>query len=505
MNLYFSTKRINALSDEELEKCSELYSRCYGKYSGFDNNLKKGTRIKMGVGLYKRLYYSNPNIYVSLCYKEDKLLGHAIFLLKNIERKGKCSWVLQLVVDSRYRGQKIGSRLLFSAWGFSDFYAWGLATANAITLKTLEAATWRQISIQSIADNLTTLEQLMDEVPFVDKTTVCLSETKSQIFSNFYPELESSNKDEDLRIYTTKLGEIEPGYEWLAFTFSSQPMSYTAERFALFLEFSDQQLKEAYSRMDMPAQSWTRGTEQEIDVILSQIDLNHESSILDMGCGQGRHCIALSRKGYSNIIGIDFSESNIEKARRSAQENQSAVSFIPGDARKFNLGYKFDCILCLYDVIGSFRNDEDNIRIIRSIKRNLKKGGYAVVSVMNMELTESIALHHGSISQNPDSLLKLPPSDTMQASGNIFKPEYYMINTDDGLVYRKEQFTAGDDIFAEYLVADKRYKMPEIIALVEAEGLKVLESRYVQAGHWDIPLSAVDAKAKEILLFLKNE
>ncbi len=505
MNLYFSTKRIDALSDKELEKCSELYSRCYGKYSGFDNIQKKGARIRMGVGLYKKLYYSNPNIYITLCYKDEKLLGHAIFLLKHIEGKGKCSWVLQLVVDSRYRGQKIGSRLLFSAWGFSDFYAWGLATANAIALKTLESATWRQISIQAITDNLPTLERLMEEVPFVEKTSVRLTETESLVFSNFYPELEASNKAENLKIYTTKLGEIEPGYEWLAFTFSSQPMSYTAERFALFLEFSDQQLKDAYSRMDMPAQSWTRGTVHEIDYILSKIDLMRDSSILDMGCGQGRHSIALSKKGYSNIIGIDFSESNIEKAKLSSQENQTAVTFILADARKFNLGYKFDCVFCLYDVIGSFRKEEDNLRVVRSIKRNLKKGGIAVISVMNMELTESIALHRGSISQNPDALLKLPPSDTMQASGNIFRPEYYLINTDDGLVYRKEQFTSGEDIFAEYLVADKRYKMAEINALVEAEGLKVLESRFVQAGHWDVPLSSVDTKAKEILLILKNE
>lgn len=266
----------------------------------------------------------------------------------------------------------------------------------------------------------------------------------------------------------------------------------------------EEQLKEAYSRMDMPAQSWTKGTEQEIDYILSLINLKRDSRILDMGCGQGRHSTMLARKGYTNVIGIDFSESNIEKARLSAQENQLPVTFLPADARKFNLGCKFDCILCLYDVIGSFRQEEDNIRIIRSIKRNLKKGGFAIISVMNMELTESIALHNESISKNPDALLKLPPSDTMQASGNVFKPEYYLINKDDGLVYRKEQFTSGDDMFAEYLVADRRYKKDEIVALVETEGLKVEESRYVQAGHWDVALLSTDAKAKEILLIIRN-
>lgn len=346
------------------------------------------------------------------------------------------------------------------------------------------------------------INSLSDEE--LEKCSELYSARKSQVFSNFYPELEASNKDERLKIYTTRLGEIQPGYEWLAFTFASQPMTYTSERFAMFLDFSDQQLKEAYSRMEMPTQPWTKGTSNEIDFIMSNVSLKKESKILDLGCGQGRHSIALADKGFDNVMGIDFAESNIAKARTIAQEHQSPATFIPADARKFTLGYKFDCILCLYDVIGSFRKEEDNVRIVRSIKRNLKKGGHAIISVMNMELTDAIALHKISISQHPDTLLKLPPSKTMEVSGNIFKPEYYLINTDDGLVYRKEQFTSGEDIFAEYLVVDKRYTMAEIIGLLESEGLTTIESRYVQAGHWDVALPATDVRAKEILLVVKN-
>lgn len=50
------------------------------------------------------------------------------------------------------------------------------------------------------------------------------------------------------------------------------------------------------------------------------------------------------------------------------------------------------------------------------------------------------------------------PSDTMLRTGDVFKPEHYLINTDDGLVYRKEQFHEDDMISAEYLVTDKRAK-----------------------------------------------
>lgn len=504
MSYKYITRRFNSLSDEELSKCSNLYSHNYGRYSSKDDRFPAGKRIGMGIAMYKKLYTANPNILISMCYKEERLLGHAIFLHRNIENAGKCSWVLQLVVDSHYRGRHIGSKLLQSAWGFSDYYAWGLATANAITIKTLESVTWRKVSIEDISRNLGTIEKLMEDVPFVDKERIILNQKKCQVFSDFYPEIEKSNNHKGLKVYTSKLGKIEPGYEWLAFTFASQEMSYSKEKLETFMEFSESQLQDAYSRMNMPIQKWTKGTSNEIDFILSHTSINEADSILDFGCGQGRHCIELSKKGYTNITGIDFSDTNIAKARVNALEQQSSANFVPADVRKIRLGKKSKLILCLYDVIGSFRETCDNKRIITNIKHHLNKNGYAVVSVMNMELTEAIAIHKESISRNPHSLLSLPPSNTMASSGDVFKPELYLINTDDGLVYRKEQFSDDNEVFAEYVVADKRYTKSEIEHLFTCEGFTIVESRYVQAGHWDIPLEATDAKAKEILLILKR-
>lgn len=501
----YITKLFSALSEQELEDCAQLYSTHYGKYSGEDKKHEKGQRIKMTPAWYKKEYTKIPDLYISMCYSvKNELLGHAIFYRKEIPNKGICSWVLQLVVNSQYRNRKIGKSLLQSAWGFSDYYAWGLATANAITLKTLESVTWREVSVSDMLDNLPVLHQIMNDIPYVSADNVILGDKISQVFSDFYPELEASNSSEELSVYTKRLGKIKPGYEWLAFTFASQEMIYTPERLESFMEFSELRLQEIYSRMDMPRQPWTRGTGNEVDYILNVCKVDSTSKILDMGCGQGRHSIELAKRGYNNIVGIDFSESNISAARQNSVESNARADFLVADARKYKTGLKNDLVLCLYDVLGSFREEKDNLAIVRSIKTNLAQGGYAVVSVMNMELTEAIAINVDSISKNPLALLKLPPSETMQISGNIFNPAYFVINTDDGLVYRKEQFTSPNEIFAEYVVADKRYKKYELEKLFESEGLQVIESRYVQAGHWDIPLTPTDSKAKEILLVVKG-
>jgi len=162
-------------------------------------------------------------------------------------------------------------------------------------------------------------------------------------------------------------------------------------------------------------------------------------------------------------------------------------------------------ILCLYDVVGSFGNNQENLKIIKSIYQSLKKNGRAVISVLNRELTESIAIHAGNVFKEQNRLLaRLPASNIMQSSGNIFNPKYFLLDVDTGVVYRKERFFDEGKLEVEYLIRDKRYARSELIALVEQIGLKVIDSRYVQSGKWDFPLSSTDEKAKEILVIVEK-
>lgn len=110
----------------------------------------------------------------------------------------------------------------------------------------------------------------------------------------------------------------------------------------------------------------------------------------------------------------------------------------------------------------------------------------------------------GNIEENPDILLKLKPSRIMQRSGDVFKSEYLAIDTVTGLVYRKEQFGDDNSLSAEYIIRDKRYYMNEILKMVEDCGFKIIEKRYVRAGHFDEALEALDMHAKEILIIAEK-
>lgn len=51
---------------------------------------------------------------------------------------------------------------------------------------------------------------------------------------------------------------------------------------------------------------FTKNTAEEVDFVIDELRLKPGAAILDVGCGTGRHAVALARKGYS-VTGIDLS------------------------------------------------------------------------------------------------------------------------------------------------------------------------------------------------------
>lgn len=499
--IHYSTQSTLDMSDEELRECAQLFNSFYGKYSK-ESLRRPGEQIKMPVSYYRN-NYCKPNYYVALARLDNVLIGQAFYLRKDYTRQGYgvITWVLQLVVNEKFRCRGIASTLLRSIWGFSDDYAWGLATTNPCTVRTLESATFRKCKPEIISKYLRAVKIIGADISFVKDASYIVTGSSSQINTDFFVDNHDFLKND--RTCERQLGKLKPGHEWLAFTFRDQGIQSESyqKHFDDMVSFSEKKLKEAYSRMNMSEHSWIKGTLNEVKFVEQFGDNN---TILDLGCGYGRHAIALAQNGAS-VTAVDFSQKNINEAEKFAQEKlaeSSNCTFVCRDARDYADGKVYDKVICLYDVIGSFPDEEDNLKIIKTAYKHLKKGGYFIISVMNMELTESIVpdTNKGNIKENADIIRKLPPSRIMQSSGNIFDPKYLAIDTVTGLVYRKEQFSDDDNLSAEYIIRDKRYKMDEIIEKLKMEGFEIEndESRYVRAGHFDEPLKNTDLHAKEI-------
>ena len=266
------------------------------------------------------------------------------------------------------------------------------------------------------------------------------------------------------------------------------------------LSTSDQVVRKAYGGMCLSGEHrWAAYTQKEVDFITNECDLRKGELVIDFGCGNGRHAFLLAEQGIC-VDAVDYVATRIEHAEKMRVSGKhDSIRFISDDCRTVQLSAA-RVVLCLYDIVGSYTNHEDNMSILRNIFNHLKPGGFAFISVMNYEMTEAQAKYRFSLSSDALSLLELKPSNIMEKTGNVFNPEFYLVDTETKIVYRKEQFRDKNMLPVELVVRDRRYTRNEIEQMCKEVGFEVLFSRYVSAKDWETNLPPTSESAKEILL-----
>ena len=141
-----------------------------------------------------------------------------------------------------------------------------------------------------------------------------------------------------------------------------------------------------YLKTDADVVENDSNTVKEIDLLVKAAGLELNDRILDLCCGQGRHCIELARRGFRNVTGIDRSRYLVRLARKRAKTQGLNVSFHEGDARKFGLrDSSFHCVALLGNSFGYFDREEDDIAVLESIKRVLIGGGRVAMDLTDGE------------------------------------------------------------------------------------------------------------------------
>ena len=110
---------------------------------------------------------------------------------------------------------------------------------------------------------------------------------------------------------------------------------------------------------------FTQGTIGECDFIEKEINYDKSLIILDIGCGTGRHTIELTKRGYT-VVGVDLSDSQLNRAREKASIHNLQILFRKHDARNLPFLHEFDLVIMLCE--GGFplmETDEMNYQILR--------------------------------------------------------------------------------------------------------------------------------------------
>lgn len=132
---------------------------------------------------------------------------------------------------------------------------------------------------------------------------------------------------------------------------------------------------------------FTKNTLKEVDFLLGELGLAPGASVLDVGCGTGRHSIELARRGYS-ITGLDLSSEMLVRAAAAAKTAAVHVEWIHSDATSFSLPNKYDAAICLCEgSFGLLSQTDDPIAqplsILCNISRSLKPQARVMATVLS--------------------------------------------------------------------------------------------------------------------------
>lgn len=121
-----------------------------------------------------------------------------------------------------------------------------------------------------------------------------------------------------------------------------------------------------------------------IERLLARHNAPRPCRILDIGCGTGRHALALAGRGY-DVTGIDRSPFMLEHARTRAARNagRGTVRFFEADARRFTLRERFGAALMMFTVLGYQHEEADLSAALMAVRTHLEPGGLFIFDVWN--------------------------------------------------------------------------------------------------------------------------
>lgn len=127
-------------------------------------------------------------------------------------------------------------------------------------------------------------------------------------------------------------------------------------------------------------------TSAELDNIEGLLELRPPLRVLDVGCGTGRHAIAMARRGYE-VVGIDVAEKYLDEARNEAGKHDLDIEFRLQRGSAIREEQTYDFALAFYHTLG-FMSDDEIARHLTRIRSALKASGKLLLVLAGPRLVE---------------------------------------------------------------------------------------------------------------------
>lgn len=227
-------------------------------------------------------------------------------------------------------------------------------------------------------------------------------------------------------------------------------------------------------------ESFTKNTKQEVDFIEQEFRLPKGASILDVGCGTGRHSVELAKRGYK-VTGIDISQEMLKEAAKRSMQEAVSVEFIQADAVDFKISRLYDACICLCEgAFGLLSEKEDpferDVKILKNINRALKIDAKFLLTALN-------------------GLRMIRMYNDEDVAKGIFDP-IGIVETHPMSNYLQD---APDDVY----LREKGFVASELVLMLRTAGFHVQNIWGGTAGSWSRQMLKMDEM--EIMILSKKE
>ncbi len=132
--------------------------------------------------------------------------------------------------------------------------------------------------------------------------------------------------------------------------------------------------------------SFTKGTENEVAFLWDVMGLQQGMSVLDVGCGPGRHALSLARRGIT-VTGVDIAQRFVDLGNEAAAAESLSAQFEVGDARTLAFDARFDAVISLcqggFGLVGRAEDGSADAAVLAGMVRALKPGGRIALSAFS--------------------------------------------------------------------------------------------------------------------------
>ena len=185
---------------------------------------------------------------------------------------------------------------------------------------------------------------------------------------------------------------------------------------------------------------------QQLYELIQQYKQSSGTTLLDVACGTGGH-IPFLRQHYT-VEGLDLDEQMLAIAR---QRNPGVV-FYHADMVDFDLGHRFDVILCLFSSIGYVKTLPRLQQTLQTMRRHLLPDGVVIIEPW-LTPQRYQAGHIGAVFVDQPELKIARMNKSEVADGISVMDFHYLVATPEGIEHFTERHELGLFSHEDYLGA----------------------------------------------------